>query len=58
MQALVSKLPDGGEKIRRQISELDEKLTSAEKEKKEEKATEVICLDDLSADMENIVLSV
>jgi hypothetical protein len=59
LQALVSKLPDGGEKIRRQISELDEKLTSAEKEKKkEEKATEVICLDDLSADMENIVLSV
>lgn len=54
----MSKLPDGGEKIRRQISELDEKLTSAEKEKKEEKATEVICLDDLSADMENIVLSV
>ncbi|PVH31739.1 hypothetical protein PAHAL_9G222700 [Panicum hallii] len=42
--ALVSKLPDCGEKIRRQISELDEKLTSAEEEKKG--ATEVICLDD------------
>ncbi|PVH36098.1 hypothetical protein PAHAL_7G351100 [Panicum hallii] len=57
--ALVSKLPDGGEKIRRQISELDEKLTSAEKEKREKGkgATEVICLDDLSADMESIVLS-
>jgi hypothetical protein len=40
----VSKLPDCGEKIRRQISELDEKLTSAEEEKKG--ATEVICLDD------------
>jgi DNA excision repair protein ERCC-6-like len=55
----VSKLPDGGEKIRRQISELDEKLTSAEKEKREKGkgATEVICLDDLSADMESIVLS-
>ncbi|CAM0144849.1 unnamed protein product [Urochloa decumbens] len=57
--ALVSKLPDGGEKIRRQISELDEKLSSVEKEKKKkEAATDVICLDDLSADMENIVLSV
>ncbi|RLN18052.1 protein CHROMATIN REMODELING 24 [Panicum miliaceum] len=42
--ALVSKLPDCGEKIRRQISELDEKLTSAEEKKKG--ATEVICLDD------------
>nr|CAB3488784.1 unnamed protein product [Digitaria exilis] len=48
--ALVSKLPDGGEKIRRQISELDEKLASAEKEKKDKGATEVICLDDLSAE--------
>ncbi|XP_022680894.1 protein CHROMATIN REMODELING 24 isoform X2 [Setaria italica] len=57
IKVLVSKLPDGGEKIRRQISELDEKLTSAEKEKKD-KATEVICLDDLSADMESNVLSV
>jgi len=58
--ALVSKLPDGGEKIRRQISELDEKLASAEKEKREREkgGTEVICLDDLSADMESIVLSV
>ncbi|RLM65401.1 protein CHROMATIN REMODELING 24 [Panicum miliaceum] len=58
--ALVSKLPDGGEKIRMQISELDEKLTSSEKEKRErgKGATEVICLDDLSADMESIVLSV
>ncbi|CAN6236773.1 unnamed protein product [Urochloa humidicola] len=56
---LVSKLPDGGEKIRRQISELDEKLSSVEKEKKKkEAATSVISLDDLSADMENIVLSV
>ena len=56
----MSKLPDGGEKIRRQISELDEKLTSAEKEKREREkgGTEVICLDDLSADMESIVLSV
>nr|CAB3486296.1 unnamed protein product [Digitaria exilis] len=53
--ALVSKLPDGGEKIRRQISELDEKLASAEKEK-DKGATEVICLDDLSAEMEDIVL--
>lgn len=51
----MSKLPDGGEKIRRQISELDEKLASAEKDKG---ATGVICLDDLSADMENIELSV
>lgn len=47
----MSKLPDGGEKIRMQISELDEKLTSAE-------ATKVISLDDLSADMENILVSV
>lgn len=54
----MSKLPDGGEKIRRQISELDEKLASAEKEKKDKGATGVICLDDLSADMENIELSV
>ncbi|KAL6651710.1 hypothetical protein ACP70R_010635 [Stipagrostis hirtigluma subsp. patula] len=63
--ALISKLPDGGVKIRKQISELNEKLTviessgeqsCAEKEKKG--ATEVICLDDLSADMENIALSV
>lgn len=51
----MSKLPDGGEKIRRQISELDEKLASAEKEK-DKGATEVICLDDLSAEMEDIVL--
>ncbi|CAO2044362.1 unnamed protein product [Urochloa humidicola] len=57
--ALVSKLPDGGEKIRRQITELDEKLSSVEKEKKKEAATtNMISLDDLSADMENIVLSV
>jgi len=57
--ALVSKLPDGGEKIRRQISELDEKLASAEEKREREKGgTEVICLDDLSADMESIVLSV
>ena len=56
----MSKLPDGGEKIRRQISELDEKLTSAEKEKREREREkgEVICVDDLSADMESIVLSV
>ncbi|GJN01216.1 hypothetical protein PR202_ga18463 [Eleusine coracana subsp. coracana] len=57
--ALVSKLPDGGEKIRRQISELDEKLTVIESSAEREKGTtEVICLDDLSADVENIVLSV
>jgi len=43
IKALVSKLPGGGEKIRRQLSELDEKLTSAEEKKG---ATEVICLDD------------
>ncbi|KAK3141042.1 hypothetical protein QOZ80_4BG0328830 [Eleusine coracana subsp. coracana] len=54
--ALVSKLPDGGEKIRRQISELDEKLTVIESSA-EKGTTEVICLDDLSADVENIVLS-
>lgn len=48
----MSKLPDGGEKIRMQISELDEKLTSAEE------ATKVISLDELSADMENIIVSV
>jgi DNA excision repair protein ERCC-6-like len=42
---LLSKLPDGGEKIRRQINELDEKLTSAEKGLKEG-GTEVISLDD------------
>ena len=55
----MSKLPDGGEKIRRQISELDEKLASAEEKREREKGgTEVICLDDLSADMESIVLSV
>ena len=48
----MSKLPGGGEKIRRQISELDEKLTSAE----EKGATEVICLDDVSTDMESVVL--
>ncbi|CAN6277029.1 unnamed protein product [Urochloa humidicola] len=41
--ALVSKLQDGGEKIRRQISEPDENLTSAE----ENWATEMISLDDL-----------
>jgi hypothetical protein len=37
----------------------DKELTSAEKEKREKGkgATEVICLDDLSADMESIVLS-
>ncbi|KAG2575965.1 hypothetical protein PVAP13_7KG359700 [Panicum virgatum] len=59
-EALLSKLPDGGEKIRRQISELDEKLTSAEKEKREREREKggVICVDDLSADMESIVLSV
>ncbi|KAL6844258.1 hypothetical protein ACP4OV_025931 [Aristida adscensionis] len=64
--ALVSKLPDGGEKIKRQINELDEKLTliesSAERScpgKDEKKgASEVICLDDLNTDMENIALSV
>jgi len=49
----VSKLPGGGEKIRRQLSELDEKLTSAEEKKG---ATEVICLDDVSTDMESVVL--
>ena len=47
----MSKLPDDGLKIRRQINELDEKLTSAEKG-----ATEVICLDDVSTDMESVVL--
>ncbi|WVZ56853.1 hypothetical protein U9M48_007325 [Paspalum notatum var. saurae] len=57
--AMVSKLPDGGEKIRRQIIELDELLASAEKEQKEKLGpTEVITLDYLSADMENIGLSV
>ncbi|CAD6261544.1 unnamed protein product [Miscanthus lutarioriparius] len=55
--ALVSKLPDGGEKIRRQISELDEKLASAEKGQKEE-ATEVISLDDLITDMKNITVPI
>ena len=49
----MSKLPDDGLKIRRQINELDEKLTSAEEEKG---ATEVICLDDVSTDMESVVL--
>jgi len=39
-------------KIRRQINELDEKLTSAE----EKGTTEVICLDDVSTDMESVVL--
>ena len=48
----MSKLPDDGLKIRRQINELDEKLTSAE----EKGATEVICLDDVSTDMESVVL--
>ncbi|KAJ1273630.1 hypothetical protein BS78_06G296900 [Paspalum vaginatum] len=57
-EALVSKLPDGGAKIRRQISELDELLASAEKEKEKKGGTEVITLDDLSADMENIGLSI
>ncbi|TVU16734.1 hypothetical protein EJB05_40311 [Eragrostis curvula] len=48
--ALVSKLPDGGERIRKLISELDEKLTVIESsgEKEQKGATEVICLDDLS----------
>ncbi|KAJ1297220.1 hypothetical protein BS78_01G361300 [Paspalum vaginatum] len=55
--AMVSKLPDGGEKIRRQIIELHELLASAEKEQEKE-ATEVITLDDLSADMVNIGLSI
>lgn len=54
--AVVSKLPDGGEKIKRQIIELDELLTSAEKEKEKKGATGLITLDDLSADVENIVL--
>lgn len=53
----MSKLPDGGEKIRRQISELDEKLASAEKGQKEE-ATEVISLDDLITDMKNITVPI
>ncbi|CAN6241018.1 unnamed protein product [Urochloa humidicola] len=44
---LVSKLPDGDEKIRRQMSEPDEKLTSTE----ENGATEMICLDDLPAEL-------
>ncbi|KXG27450.2 protein CHROMATIN REMODELING 24 isoform X2 [Sorghum bicolor] len=57
IKALVSKLPDGGEKIRRQISELDEKLASAEKGQKEE-ATEVISLDDLITDMKNITVPI
>ncbi|CAN6250276.1 unnamed protein product [Urochloa humidicola] len=42
--ALVSKLPDGEEKIWRQMSEPDEKPTCAEEENG---ATEMICLDDL-----------
>ncbi|BAS91802.1 SNF2 domain-containing protein ENL1 isoform X2 [Oryza sativa Japonica Group] len=48
---LVAKLPDRGDKIRRQINELDEKLTVIESspEPLERKGpTEVICLDDLS----------
>ncbi|XP_062227278.1 SNF2 domain-containing protein ENL1 [Phragmites australis] len=49
--AMVSKLPDRGEKIRRQISELDEKLTVIESSAEERGATEVICLDDLSDDL-------
>lgn len=52
----MSKLPDGGEKIRRQISELDEKLASAEKG--QEEATEVISLDDLITDMKNITVPI
>uniref|UniRef100_A0A0E0KXA0 Protein CHROMATIN REMODELING 24 n=1 Tax=Oryza punctata TaxID=4537 RepID=A0A0E0KXA0_ORYPU len=47
---LVAKLPDRGDKIRRQINELDEKLTVIESspEPLERKCpTEVICLDDL-----------
>jgi DNA excision repair protein ERCC-6-like len=54
----VSKLPDGGEKIKRQISELDEKLMVIESSAEKKAATEVICLDDLGADVENIVISV
>ncbi|EEC78323.1 hypothetical protein OsI_18057 [Oryza sativa Indica Group] len=48
---LVAKLPDRGDKIRRQINELDEKLTVIESspEPLERKGpAEVICLDDLS----------
>jgi hypothetical protein len=49
MQTLVSKLPDRGEKLKKQIHELDEKLTVIESSPElssKGASGEVICLDD------------
>lgn len=52
LQTLVSRLPDRGEKLKKQIHDLDEKLTviesSPESSMRSRGEPEVICLDDQS----------